>query len=73
MNFTNTDRVEQEIYYHVHGQVYKHVSEQVYEQGREQLFWLMFVEIIPIKSIFLLCLMRCESKPPQFETKSEGK
>ena len=50
MNFTNTDRVEQEIYYHVHGQVYKHVSEQVDEQGIEQLHWLINVQINPTQT-----------------------
>ena len=50
MNFTNTDRVEQEIYYHVHGQVYKHVNEQMYKEVNEQLFWLINVQINPTQT-----------------------
>jgi hypothetical protein len=51
MTFTNTDCLKQEVYYQVYWQVNARVNEQVYEQGREQLFWPMFEQIIPIKSI----------------------
>jgi len=47
MNFTNTDSVEQEIYYHVNGgwEIW-----QVYEQVNEQLYWLINVQIIPTQT-----------------------